>query len=279
MLRLKILSLFLICSLLFVGYSLYAKELTREARIILVKGDVKVRKAEKTVWIEAKVDMVLSAGDTMKTGKTSALELSFDKEHKNVIRLEENSTAILRDQMLRQIELPEGRIRSVVKSLKKGSSFEIRTPTVVAGARGSGWDVEAGPKTDNVKALEDEIFVQSFNEEGNLIREILLREGWQVLIDRFQGPGEIFELSDLDKSDWSTWKDDLNTRVETERTGAGEDRSQDFQNVQNIEETIQSQEDFKEQVFENQDTTKIEDRISKPEETTSGETGGGYEMP
>lgn len=259
--KIKFLICVLLFGLLFLNFcSLPAKELEREAKVIFVKGDVKIQKAAQTGWIAAKEGMLLTDGDTAKTGKGAAIELSFDKENKNIVRLEENSTAILRGKMLKQIELPQGRIRSLVKSLKKEASFEIKTPTVVAGARGSGWDVDSSEKRDNVKAFEDEIFVQSYDQQGKLIKEIYVREGWEVVIDRFQAPSELIELTDRDRNDWNSFREDLNDRIQP--GGTSEDnKSGGFDNVQTIEQVTDKQEDFKEQLLETEDTKKIEDRI------------------
>ena len=274
---------FLICILLF-GFlffnfsSLPAKELEREARVIFVKGDANFLKAGETEWAAAKKEMLLTDGDTVKTGKGAAIEISFDKENKNMIRLEENSTAILRGKMLRQIELPQGRIRSLVKSLRKESSFEIKTPTVIAGARGSGWDVDSSEKRDNVKAFEDEIFVKSYDQQGKLIKEIYVREGWEVAIDRFQAPGELMELTGNDRNDWNSWREDLNDRVQTGGP-SGDNRSNDFNNVQTIEQATENREDFKQDLLETEDIKKVDDRIKEEDKEREPPCDGGSYSP
>jgi hypothetical protein len=258
-----------------------AKEAVKTAKAIFVQGDVKVQKSGKTAWDTAKEGLVLADGDTIKTAKASAVEISFDKDNKNMVRLEENSTAILRGKSLGRIELPQGRIRSLVKSLKKESSFEIKTPTVVAGARGSGWDVIASDKRDNVKAFEDEIFVQSYDQQGKLIKEIFVREGWEVMVDRFQSPGELIELTDKDKNDWGSFRDDLSGRTEPGNSGGSDNKPGQFDGVQDIQDAVDKQEDFKEQVFETEDIRKVEDRVeegNRIEEEPSGPCGSpGYE--
>ncbi|MFA5115672.1 MAG: FecR domain-containing protein [Candidatus Omnitrophota bacterium] len=238
-----------------------AKEIEKTAKVTFVQGDVKVQKSGATAWNAAKAGLVLSDGDAIKTAKTSAVEISFDKNNKNMVRLEEESTAILRGKSLNRIELPVGRIRSLVKSLKKESSFDIKTPTVVAGARGSGWDVIASDKRDNIKAFEDEIFVQSYDQQGKLIKEIFVREGWEVLVDRFQSPGELIELTDRDRNDWNSWRDDLGSRLGSGATGINDNMTGKFGSVQDIQDRLDEQEDFKDQVFETEDIRKVEDRV------------------
>lgn len=254
---------------------LSAKELEREAKVIFVKGDANVLKAGKTQWAAAKEGMLLADGDTVKTAKGSVAELSFDKENKNIVRLEENSTMILRGKMLKQIELPQGRIRSLVKNLKKEASFEIKTPTVVAGARGSGWDVDSSEKRDNVKAFEDEIFVQSYDQQGKLIKEIYVREGWEVSIDRFQAPGELMELTGNDRNDWSSWREDLGDRIQPAGP-SGDNISNNFNNAQTIQQTSEQQNDFKQDILETEDVKKIDDRIKEEEKEREPENPCGY---
>lgn len=268
--------------LLFDSNVVVAKELERQAKVIFVKGDAAVQKSGKTEWIGAREGMLLSDGDTARTGKNSIIEMSFDKDNKNIARVEENSTAILRGKALRQIELPGGKIRFVIKSLKKDSSFAIKTPTVIAGARGSGGDVIVGDNADTIKAFEDELFVQSFDEQGNMIQEISLREGWEVLVERFQAPSELVELTETDKSDWGSWREDLGERIETEKINEEESTAPaEFTPVESIQqETIDKQEEYKQDVTQQLDTQKVEDAKAEeeraPATTEQNNGGGGY---
>lgn len=249
---------------------IFAQVASEEAEIILVKGDVKIQRAGKVEWIDAKKGMRLSDGDTAKTGKASSLEIAFDKENKNVARLGENTTAILRGKLLRQIELPQGRVRFLIRKLKKDSSFEIRTPSAVAGMRGTGGDVLSEANRDEIKAHEDELYVQTFDEEGNLIEEVIITEGWETIIDRFEGPSELIELTDRDREDWNSWKEDLSERTGAEREERG---AEQFSGAEQATETAQEQSDYKEQIFETEEIDRIEDRAG------GEETGGGCTSP
>lgn len=297
--RVKYLIFGLILGIAFLSYNLvFAQTSSKEATVILVKGDVKIQRAGKVEWLDAKEGMRLSDGDTAKTGKESAVEMSFDKDNKNVVHLAENTTAILRGRQLRQIELPQGRIRFLIKKLRRDSSFEIRTPTAVAGARGSGGEVEAELERTVVKAFEDELFVQSFDEQGNLIKEIILTEGWQTDIEKFQAPSELTEVTDRDTQDWDSWRGDLNERIDIERKKEGGEKGgeqatgdtvEQVSNVEKMGEPTQEKGDYKEQTVDAQDSGKIDDRAGSGEtaggrgESTGsgsgGSGGGGYQCP
>ncbi len=274
----------LIFGILFLSYnSVFAQSSSKEATVISVKGDVKIQKAGKVEWLDAKVGLRLSDGDTAKTKKASEAEISFDRDNRNVVRLAENTTAILRGRQLRQIELPEGRIRFLIRKLRRDSSFEIRTPTAVAGARGTGGDVESEPDRAEVKAFEDEVFVQSFDQEGNLIKEIIVREGWETFIEKFQAPSELVELTETDRKDWDSWKEDLTERTELEReekgaeTGAEPISGAPQEQTQQIEQTQQEQSEYKDQIFETQEIERVEDRAASGETSSGrgGSTGSG----
>ena len=106
------------------------------------------------------------------------------------------------------------------------------------------------------------------------MKEILVREGWEVTIDRFQTPGELIELTDRDKRDWSSWRDDLNDRLQA--GGAKEnDNSGEFNNIQTIDQATEKRDDFKQDLRETEDKSRIEDRIrGENRDPVSGGQGG-----
>jgi len=177
------------------------------AVIITMNGDVKIQEAGTTQWYPAEAGMSVSDGDTIRTGKGASLELSMDDGDNVIVSLYENSTAIMRGSSLSRIDLPEGRIRSYVKKLNKGSSFEIKTPTVIAGARGSSWDVEAsGAGFSTVEAFEDVIFVKSVDEKGNIVEEKDLQQDYSIKVDKNRRFGAVSKIKASDKEAWKKWK-------------------------------------------------------------------------
>ncbi len=259
---------------------IFAQTSSKEAKLILVKGDVKIQRAGRVEWLDAKVGMRVGDGDTAKTGKASALEIAFDKENKNVVRLEENTTAILRGRWLREIELPQGRIRSLIKKLRSDSYFEIRTPTAVAGARGSGWEVISNPsdRINEIKAFEDEIYVKLFEEQEQRIKEaIILGEGYKVIFYYFETLGALMELAQWEKEDWNTWESDFMERMMIEdMKKQGQEISESAKSAEINLENIRLKDEYKEQVFEAQEIDRVEDRAASGETSGGrGETGGG----
>lgn len=108
-------------------------------KIIFVSGDVRV---DGKV---AEAGMVVESGSTLKTGENSISEIVFDE--KNILKIFENSETILDfTAKTKGIYLKTGAIASVVKRLirfadLKKYRYAVRTPTAVAGVRGTSFYV------------------------------------------------------------------------------------------------------------------------------------------
>jgi len=93
-----------------------------------------------------KVNMVLPAGTTIKTGLDSGVDL-FLGSSAGLIRIREQTTLALNTLTITdtgadtvvdvQLELPEGTILGNVNRLSAASKYEIKTPNGVAGIRGT----------------------------------------------------------------------------------------------------------------------------------------------
>jgi hypothetical protein len=114
--------------------------------IIFVAGDVRINGKV------AEVGMMVETGSTLKTAKNSFCEIVFDE--KNIFKIFENSETILDfTAKSKGIFLKTGAIASVVKRLIRFIDLEryryaVRTPTAVAGVRGTSFYVRV-EKDDN----------------------------------------------------------------------------------------------------------------------------------
>jgi len=125
----------------------------RTATIDDMKGEVLVRLAG-TDWQAAKEDMVLHEKDEIRTlagakatllldeGKTGKLEL----REKSFFRLNTLKKDDQTDKKTTLLDLAEGKLRVYAKKLKDGEKFEVRTPTAIAGVRGTVFDVSVDEK-------------------------------------------------------------------------------------------------------------------------------------
>lgn len=199
--------------------------------------------------------MGLRAGDRIKTGKDSFADIAFDGAKRNVIRVEENSELVLKsiDPRARELELFEGSVLSRVKKLSGKSSFVVRTPISISGARGSGWRVSReGPKKDGIESHDDKIFAAGLDMDGNPIGEVTLLAGWKIFVERFKKPEGLIRLRGGERERWRSWREDFGRMGRRQRSI--EEKARD------IETGIGRVLDKKEEFFESLDLKKIRDR-------------------
>ncbi len=184
-----------------------------EATILFTEGDVKIGYAASPgEWTDAIADAIVVAGDRLKTGEASWVELEIGKDTNNIVKLDENTTVDIIELVNVKIGLLDGEVRSSVESLAKDSTFEIVTPTAVCGARGTGWDTMREGDRVTVDAYENKVFMNRISEEGDVLEKAIITAGQRaVLEDRAQA----IAMKDLptDRVErWNSWKGNIAER-------------------------------------------------------------------
>ncbi|MDD5195974.1 MAG: FecR domain-containing protein [Candidatus Omnitrophica bacterium] len=231
--------IFFILSLLFLS-SAFAQS----AKIIDLKGRVSVKRMPDAQWEKAKVSTTLEKLAEVKTEAKSECVLVFDEAMKNVLTLKGNSQVKLEDIKPVSVSLPQGKVFALVDDIKAVEKFEIRTPTAVAGVRGTGESVEFNNARSTIKCFRDTVYVQGLDAQGNGIGEAALAEGFGFDVVAGGLLGEAFTLSAQDRNEWSRFERNTEgARREVERTAnenrgnAGaledlkQDRRQDYQDI------------------------------------------------
>lgn len=176
------------------------------AQIIKASGTAKVKTAASGEWVDAKEGMKVKVGDVIKTDAGSTVELAVGVGLSNVINIFPGSQLVISKFDPGVVNLEEGRVFSLIKDLKKGSTFEVRTPTAVSGARGTGWGAHLKDNVTEVQGFEHTAYVAGLNDKGELIGLTDLQEGWKTSLLKGEGPGKLLRLSEEEKSAWKKWK-------------------------------------------------------------------------
>ena len=109
-----------------------------------VHGDVAVLKHGGKDWIPGREAMTLDAGDRVKTGGNSSVEIQMDA---GLVSLGEKTQFGLKKfettegQIKASLELTLGKLKAKVEKLREGSEFKVMTPTSVASVRGTVFDL------------------------------------------------------------------------------------------------------------------------------------------
>jgi len=172
------------------------------ARVIEAKGDVQIKKEPKSTWEKAKINIFLDKQAEIKTGKSSECTLAFDEELKNLLTIKENSEIKIENLKPASIVLPQGRVFSLIDDIAKVEKFEIRTPTAIAGVRGTGESVEFSSGCASVKCFENKVFVQGLTNQGAATGGQALASGFGVKVCEGGTFGEQFVIPDNDLVQW-----------------------------------------------------------------------------
>jgi len=187
----------------------YSQQDVVNAKIIFVEGEVHIKTPTDKQWITAAEDMFLPQGTKIKTGNNSSCEIVLDKEFINVIGLEQNTTVNIDSLYPAKINLPKGRVFAFIKELEEGSTFEIRTPTAIGGARGTGWLTEFDGNTTVFKQFDNALYFFCENMLGKSKDETELPSGFAIKIGSECDVGGLTKLTQIEIEEWETWSHEM----------------------------------------------------------------------
>lgn len=175
--------------------------LAQDARIIDLKGEVMIKSASSSAWQKAKVGTSVKVGAELETKADSICTLAFDSKQKNILSIKENSRIKLNNPG--DVSLPQGRVFALMENLSAGEKFEIRTPTAIAGARGTGWVTEFNLNKAKVSCMEDTVYLSCPNASG---AEKDLSSGYSLNVSEGCLYGALVPLDDADNKEWMDFK-------------------------------------------------------------------------
>lgn len=255
--------------------------MARAAEILFVQGNVQVQSPNETDWRKAEKGMQLKAGDTIRTARHSKVDIALDREKKNTIQIAEKALAVLNaaeeEATIDRLELSRGRVYSNLENIKAGMSFEVTTPSAVAGVRGSSYMVYVEPDQDEVAALKDTVFIKAFDANKVQLMDMMLPEGFRTFIERFQEPSALLQISLREFEKFDNIRADLLSRVEGREPQRQERERGRMEPEKSVIETLTEQADQKrsilDQIIDTKDITderntidQISDRLSEEEE-------------
>ncbi|NQT06902.1 MAG: FecR domain-containing protein [Candidatus Omnitrophica bacterium] len=254
--------------LLFAGQALTAEKRVAveadKAVILFMEGDVQVKTLKLARWERASEGTILSKGDNLKTGTASWAEIGFGKYNKNVIRIKEQTLLELVELGPIRLGLLKGEVRSLVKKASRTTTFEIKTPTAVCGARGTGWDTNTDGKKVVVDTYEKEVFFNRFDKDGNIIKNAIIKAGKRGIMDDPLKPVRIVKLPASRIKDWGKWKQNFKERSGI--TGRVEDKAKKMNAIRQKANSVANKQ--KDSKFQKRDKDKIKTRTESKSNST-----------
>jgi hypothetical protein len=130
-------------------------------------------------WMPIRVGQELLPGSTVRTANDSSVVLFLD-QNGPLVQLTENTTLGIDELTFEptgvdtivetQLDLKSGRIVGIVRKLSTTSKYEVKTPTGVAGIRGTEYSISA---TGQVYVLSGSIVVVSVRADGSVLTQVV----------------------------------------------------------------------------------------------------------
>jgi hypothetical protein len=150
-----------------------------KAIVLFIKG--KATKADGTRLYQGNI---LKENESIQTGPKSTIDIGFADS--GVIRLSEKSSITLEKLQTSnfgfslQFKVNVGKLFNIAPKMTKGSSYEVHTPTSVAGVRGTSFEVNSGDKSSVIIVYEGTVQVRSLIKDK---KEFIVSKDEKVVIN------------------------------------------------------------------------------------------------
>lgn len=173
------------------------------ARVTLVSGEPIIKRALTADWELVEMDMLLYPKDEIKTDEDSFLEIQY--EDGGILRLDsETELSIEGGEKKQVLTLWTGKIYNKIRRLySKESSYEIKTPTGVAGVRGTEFTLSHRYQQTRVAVFDGVVEIE--NEKGKAI----LSKDEESFLTEEKKPGLPIRFDLTKELRWERWADPL----------------------------------------------------------------------
>ena len=255
-------------SVLLAGYGTADSEEEEAAKIIYLKGRVKIQHPGDDFWILAKRGMIVSDKDKIKTFVGSEVEIALDSTLKNIVKVEPNTEITLEELKGKRLYMLKGKVLLLIEALPPDSSFEIKTPTAVAGVRGCGLSVDTDGQKTNVKCFEDKVYVKGIDIDGTIMAEVfIIDRGHKCIIHRFDIPGELIVLTTFEREEWSQFREKLKEHLDwlrEKRAEGSRGAALEMQHIRKMQERFEEAEEGVENILDQQEFNERDRTIEPP---------------
>lgn len=174
--------------------TLYAQEAI--GKVLSLEGTAEAKLDENATWRQLNVKSDVYENDTIKTGKYSKVVIFFIDETKisigseTTIKIKKFMCSPAQNHREGKLNVIAGKARfDLGKFFSKGSSFEVQTPTAVAGVKGTSFIVHVtSEQLTQLLGLSGTVTVTSISPE--IGGEVLLTGGFIISVEDGAPPGD-----------------------------------------------------------------------------------------
>ncbi len=173
-----------------------------------------------SAWVmqkDSQVKSTLKVGDVLKMGDRvivthgNKVQLSFDKDCKNIVQVEGDAMFYMDPAQPAKIQLQKGKMFALLDNLSPGSQFAIQTPTAVAAVRGTQYQVNILGQQSNIMTYRGRVLVSSVDAQGNeTLDSVILEAGQKTSVDEVnKAPAEPSQMTEGELSEITVVSDSI----------------------------------------------------------------------
>jgi len=179
--------------------------------VAYVRGKVKYLSLGKVSWEDLKMGTRLYSGDSIKTSSSGNVDLAFGQA--NEVSIRPNTHVVIKLEDPEKIELIDGEVFALVAKLPAGSTFEVRTPTAVCGARGTGFGAKGNKNSTTVSGYENDSYAKGIQKDGKPMKdETIVKQGYKTKVKKFKKPSKLKKMSKREMNKYGKWKEERKQR-------------------------------------------------------------------
>ncbi|MCX5678070.1 MAG: FecR domain-containing protein [Candidatus Omnitrophica bacterium] len=199
-----------VLSFLLIRNMLLPKEeiiLDQANKTFIVKGDVKIKGPEDGAkWRKMDSSTILKKGDTVETAGDSTVDIIIGDNTDKAVKLEEKSRVEFQGINPAYLNFSKGKIRVTLKKLEPKSSFIVKTPIAICGARGTAWLEEASADKTKISVFESNVYICGIDDRGRPnTKKYITSEGTERDVEKGRRVSEARKISENDLMDWQRW--------------------------------------------------------------------------
>lgn len=192
-------------------WAVHARAASGIVSVRSVTGSVETQAKVDAEWKSAKAGDTLGNGARIRTGKGGEAMLAWPQGHVvkvfqlTSLTIESATSDANREDT--QLKADSGKVFSRVKALtSKDSTFKIRTPSALAGVRGTEFMVEiVDDKTSKFSLLEGKLDIVTDTAE------MVLEQNMQILLEAGMAAPEPIEIPDTDRMEMQSISSDMSS--------------------------------------------------------------------
>jgi len=109
---------------------------------------------------------VIGRGDIIETPEGASVQIVIGNDMNKIVKVDEKTRMEVQGVNPTVLNISLGKVLVSVKKLEPKSSFVVKTPVAICGARGTSWSQESAGDVTKICVFENDVFVKKLDASG-----------------------------------------------------------------------------------------------------------------